>query len=340
MAAGACRTIQGYKKIFGAAEIMKNSAEFLYYYLLSAVRKKDAGPGNIRSFLYKKHEYAGKRVKSAADISNLIFGRIDCGKPFMAGRFGATELSALKTFDFEIKSRYRQSLEQMRLWSGFFPETVDAGQRFRDLMLTCIPEADIMGIWALPFEDYYLKHFGSRQVEITYLLDLEPWICQEKPWSAALKGKRVLVIHPFADTIQRQYARRKEIFPGTEILPEFDLKVLKAVQTIAGEKDARFENWFQALDWMCQEALKIEFDVAIIGCGAYGFPLAVKLKQAGKQAIHLGGATQLLFGIKGKRWEENPVFGYVQKFFNESWVYPSESEKPQKASVVEGGCYW
>lgn len=264
---------------------MKNSAEFLYYYLLSAVRKKDAGPGNIRSFLYKKHEYAGKRVKSAADISNLIFGRIDCGKPFMAGRFGATELSALKTFDFEIKSRYRQSLEQMRLWSGFFPETVDAGQRFRDLMLTCIPEADIMGIWALPFEDYYLKHFGSRQVEITYLLDLEPWICHEKPWSAALKGK-------------------------------------------------------QALDWMCQEALKIEFDVAIIGCGAYGFPLAVKLKQAGKQAIHLGGATQLLFGIKGKRWEENPVFGYVQKFFNESWVYPSESEKPQKASVVEGGCYW
>ena len=46
------------------------------------------------------------------------------------------------------------------------------------------------------------------------------------------------------------------------------------------------------------------FDVAIIGCGAYGMPLAAMLKQAGKQAIHLGGATQLLFGIKGKRWEE------------------------------------
>ena len=50
--------------------------------------------------------------------------------------------------------------------------------------------------------------------------------------------------------------------------------------------------------------MKIDFDVAIIGCGAYGFPLAAKLKQAGKQAIHLAGATQLLFGIKGKRWEE------------------------------------
>ena len=86
--------------------------------------------------------------------------------------------------------------------------------------------------------------------------------------------------------------------------------------------------------------MKIEFDVAIVGCGAYGFPLAAKLKQAGKQAIHLAGATQLLFGIKGKRWEEDPAFEYVRKFFNEAWVYPDETEKPKNASVVEGGCYW
>ena len=97
---------------------------------------------------------------------------------------------------------------------------------------------------------------------------------------------------------------------------------------------------FDALEWMYQEAMKIDFDVAIIGCGAYGFPLAAKLKQAGKQAIHLAGATQLLFGIKGKRWEEDKTFEYVQKFFNDSWVRPGESEKPKKSDVVEGGCYW
>ena len=53
---------------------------------------------------------------------------------------------------------------------------------------------------------------------------------------------------------------------------------------------------------MYTEAVKIDFDTAIIGCGAYGFPLAAKLKAAGKQAFHMGGATQLLFGIKGSRW--------------------------------------
>ena len=90
---------------------------------------------------------------------------------------------------------------------------------------------------------------------------------------------------------------------------------------------------------MYNEAMKMDFDIAIIGCGAYGMPLAAKLKQAGKQAIHLGGATQLLFGIKGKRWVENYP-SKIATLFNDAWVYPDEIEVPQAAKVVEGGCYW
>lgn len=118
------------------------------------------------------------------------------------------------------------------------------------------------------------------------------------------------------------------------------MKTLKAVQTIAGEKDDRFETWFEALEWMYNEAIKIDFDVAIIGCGAYGFPLAAKLKEAGKQAIHLGGATQLLFGIKGKRWKNNKAFDYVSKYFNNDWIYPLEEDTPKRAENIEDGCYW
>ena len=114
---------------------------------------------------------------------------------------------------------------------------------------------------------------------------------------------------------------------------------LKAIQTLCGEKDERFGTWFDALDYMYKEAMKIDFDIAIIGCGAYGMPLAAMLKKAGKQAIHLGGATQLLFGIKGRRWEENYP-SKIATFFNEYWVYPAESEKPKNASTVEMGCYW
>ena len=76
------------------------------------------------------------------------------------------------------------------------------------------------------------------------------------------------------------------------------------MQSIGGGK-GEFATWFDALEWMEQEVDKREFDIAIIGCGAYGFNLAAHIKRKGKKAIHLGGATQLLFGITGKRWEEN-----------------------------------
>jgi len=82
---------------------------------------------------------------------------------------------------------------------------------------------------------------------------------------------------------------------------------------------------------MCDQMTQMEFDVAIIGCGAYGFPLAACAKRLGKQAIHLGGATQLLFGIKGKRWGD---------IGNEHWVHPLPEEHPQGFEKVEGGCYW
>lgn len=85
----------------------------------------------------------------------------------------------------------------------------------------------------------------------------------------------------------------------------------KSVQTMCFNKDERFSDWFEALDFMYHEAMAKDFDVAIIGCGAYGFPLAAKLKRAGKIAIHLGGVTQLLFGIKGRRWEN------AQKYYHD-----------------------
>ena len=200
---------------------------------------------------------------------------------------------------------------------------------------------DVQGIWFKSCEDYFIKEYCSKDIKLTYMFNNEPWRCPENPWSRMLKGKKVLVIHPFANTIRNQYAKnQKNIFQGTDILPAFDLQVLPAVQTIAGNKDERFADWFEALDFMCDEALKIDFDVAIIGCGAYGYPLAAMLKKAGKQVCHLGGATQGLFGIKCKRFDEDPEYEGLRSFYNDAWVYPSKEDIPKNFKKVEDGCYW
>ena len=155
-------------------------------------------------------------------------------------------------------------------------------------------------------------------------------------WAHILEGHKVLVVHPFTDTIKRQYENNREkIFPGTNALPKFDLKCVKAVQTIADEKDSRFETWFDALDYMTEEIAKQDFDVCLIGCGAYGFQLASRVKRMGKIAVHMGGSLQTLFGIKGGRWDVQ-----YSDMYNEYWVYPSEEETPAGFEKVEGGCYW
>jgi len=65
--------------------------------------------------------------------------------------------------------------------------------------------------------------------------------------------------------------------------------------------------------------------------------LAGYIKSLGKKAVHLGGATQILFGIKGKRWEERSDF---KQLFNKYWIRPLETEKPINYKKIEGGCYW
>lgn len=318
---------------------MKKKLSFMLNYCEAKLLKNKTDVEHIRKYLYNKKAINKKRVLNSEEVNKSIYNLIVSKKPFFVGRFGANELSAIKTFDFEVKSKYGKALKYLSTGAGFFPPTIEGGIKFKDLMISSIPLLDIVGIWLLPFEKYYLKKYAENNIESACLFDLEPWSFPCYPWSAALKGKKVLVVHPFAETILKQYKKRDMLFNGTNILPEFDLKVFKAVQTIAGERDLRFETWFDALDWMSDEIVKLDFDIAIVGCGAYGFPLSARIKAMGKQVIHLGGATQLLFGIKGKRWEDKDYL-YVNRFFNEYWVFPSDMEKPKRASEVEGACYW
>jgi hypothetical protein len=161
-----------------------------------------------------------------------------------------------------------------------------------------------------------------------------------------LKGKKVLVVHPFAELIEQQYKNREYIFSNNEILPAFNLQTITAVQSLGGENNG-FADWFEALQWMKDEIDKRDYDICLIGAGAYGLHLAAHVKRTGKKAVHLGGALQLLFGIKGNRWEAKdyasnwglPADTYLS-MFNDHWVRPTGQFKPQAAEKVEGACYW
>ena len=284
-------------------------------------------------------KYGSKTLVSNREANCIIAKKLQSGEPFMAARLGSTELNTIVRNEKRVlqDEKSRKAFDGLNNNAGFFPKDASLLPKFCELMYDSCKEVDLLGVWSNEMEDYIVDRYCST-AQLCRLMALEPWNV-ENPWSEALEGKKVLVIHPFEKTIINQYHKnRAEIFRDTKILPEFQsLSTVKAVQTLAGEEDARFKDWFEALNWMYEEAMKLDFDVAIIGCGAYGFPLAAMLKRAGKQAIHMGGATQLLFGIKGKRWDEMPQ---VSKWYNDAWVRPNEEEQPKRKELVEEGCYW
>lgn len=201
-------------------------------------------------------------------------------------------------------------------------------------MFEDMKQLDILGSWRI--EERFLKK-NYALAKVIQLNALEPYL-QNNPWTEVLKEKKILVIHPFNKTIEKQYAsNRKNLYKDDRVLPEFkSLQTIKAVQTIAGNR-GEFADWFEALDYMKREIDNRDFDIAIIGCGAYGFPLAAHVKRIGKKAVHLGGPTQMLFGIKGKRWIDREDFNSI---INNYFVFPDEEDKPRNLTKVEGGCYW
>ena len=83
---------------------------------------------------------------------------------------------------------------------------------------------------------------------------------------------------------------------------------------------------------------QVDFDVALIGCGAYGMELAAYCKRKGKIAIHMASWVQMLFGIYGNRWlNDQPEY---RGFINPYWIRPMDSEKPENLDKVEKGAYW
>lgn len=276
-------------------------------------------------------------------VAATIRAVLDSRRASMLARYGSTELACLVNhlgvqagrpalLEY-VRGRAlpwwwnRRIIERMASQSGFFPVEPRAIGRFCDQMLADSPLVDILGAWRS--EEQWLSPWltGARRVQLRCF---DPFYA-EKPWTLALAGKRVLVVHPFEKTIRSQYAHRTRIFPSG-LLPDFTLLTIPAVQSSVGER-VDFPDWFAALDSMKRAMDREDYDVALIGCGAYGFPLAAHAKRQGKIGFHIGGSLQLLFGILGRRWEG-------AAFVNEHWVRPAPDETPRNAKVLENACYW
>ena len=282
----------------------------------------------------------------------LVAG-LESGRPFFAARFGTGEFEAtLRGFDIQASGRWISKAIKLLInrsgpfwWdnsikaglnnnAGFFPPTNDAMQRFSNLVVQDARQIDVLGAYLdMPIR---FRNAVLPQATLIPIFDLEPF-WNTPHWTRCLSGKKVLVIHSMPDTIKAQYAKRDKLFTNPDILPDFELIAYRSVNSAMGIK-TKFPDWFSALKKMENDIEQIDFDIAILGCGAYGMDLGAFIKRdLGKTALHVGGMTQLLFGIKGKRWETNPTYSTL---YTDSWTRPLPHEVPPANMRIENGCYW
>jgi hypothetical protein len=289
---------------------------------------------------------------SIEDGAKRIGEAIRSNAPFFIGRHGTIELEVFRLWMAGRTDSYPLALaDVIERNAGVFPKTDLSLDTWCEAYATAIGELTGAAVgWYKPLqrvEAECMKRYASGSEFHCPLRSLEPYyVSSDLCWTRELAGKRVTVVSSFADSIRKQI--QGESFPGiwtgehAGMLSGPTWSFVKTGYSPAlalgrAGWPSGVKTWQDAVDYVVEEAMKTEPHMAIIGCGGLGMLIGAELKRRGVSSIILGGATQVLFGIKGKRWATHPV---ISGFWNSAWVWPTETETPKGASAIEGGCYW
>ena len=288
------------------------------------------------------------------EANDFMRQKLETETSLMCVKFGTYELKAFLNFygrfiglrrsdvtnilhnQYVLFRSEKHSMDRLCHNAGFFPNDKEIGKEYAKLIAEDWELTDLLASYQKEEKYIFSLHLNDHVVTLNLDGYYSPFFWKN-PWSSALKNKRILVISPFAETLQKQYEKKDALFQDSNVLPHFaSFNIIKAVQSIGGQ-GSDYKDWFQALQNMKDKMDKINYDIAIIGCGAYGFHLAAHAKRSGKIGIQLGGMTQMLFGIYGERWANDERYA---PFINNAWTRPTKQERPAVASEIEGGCYW
>jgi hypothetical protein len=156
------------------------------------------------------------------------------------------------------------------------------------------------------------------------------------PWTTALRGKRILVISTFTESIREKIG--KAIYP-VELFPDCSFVFIKPPQlqgdNLSLEWYIEYEKWFIHLD-----TYKDSYDVALVSSGGMGNIICNRIfENHKKSAIYIGGVLSTYFGVYNSRMLSENKYA-VTAYINQHWSRPKVAERPEGFKGIEGGCYF
>lgn len=285
--------------------------------------------------------------EAASMISGGIQIALKQKKGFLVGRNGTIEMETVLGRYFK-NTFFQPQLLILEKHAGIFPATAGSAQAWVAETIEAIRSSDLLVAgWYTPIaeaEKNLLSQIGKRGLFMP-LRALEPYyVPHDFQWSKYFLWRKVAIVSSFAELAVEQVKKRKEIWGDRAdgLLPEAEYIPIQTgysptlAQGRAGWPE-EVTSWQEAVDWVVQKVIESEAEIVLIGCGGLGMLIGRRLKEAGKICIVMGGAIQVLFGIKGERWKEHSV---ISRFWNDAWVWPPLERTPGGAAQIEGGCYW
>jgi hypothetical protein len=294
-----------------------------------------------------------EEITSGADrICDYVAGI----NPFFIGRNGSTEMEVIHFWHVYRKHGHPYPpamLDRLERGGGIWPTTQESCDAWAQEYVKSLQMLDGLAAgWYKPYKEIeadFLTAYASKAFR-TPLRSLEPYYVEpKKRWTRYLNGRKVAVVSSFADSIQAQLwspnvsniwsgvAEPETILPITVQWSTIRTYYSPKISTTSATSWANAKSWEDAVKYVVEEVLSTDAEIVLIGCGALGMCIGGRLRLAGRSVILLGGAIQVLFGIKGQRWASHDV---ISKFWNSAWVYPGDNETPGRNYLIEGGCYW
>ena len=297
------------------------------------------GPLYHKKKWIERLKYGSRPILDAQAGHDLLRQRVGT-QPVAAGKIGESELRGLIPYlkyrdDSGHCDRWDARSQRLYTNAGVFPPDAEGFSRFGREMVDSLPDVDTLAVWFNRGEASVVNRLAPK-ASLVHINSLEPHLWDD-PWFELAEGKTVLAISPFVNSFLKQRDHLAEVWKAKPAMaPNYRLEVIET-PLCAALIDSPYASWGDGLDRLRDQMAAIDFDIAVIGAGAWSVPLAVHAKRLGKVGVHLGGTTQLLFGVLGQRWQDNAKHS---KYFNEHWIRPGDGERPDTFNKIEGGCYW